>query len=714
MSIITDTTKKEAIDILLVDDRMENLVALESVLESETYHLIKVTSGDQALRYLLDHEPACILMDIQMPELDGYATTKLIRSNERTREIPIIFVTAISQDKRNVHQGYQHGAVDYIYKPYDPYILKAKVAVFAELARKNRRVLEVEKQLRIAEKREREQQITLLEIKGLRRSQLEQKRYLDLVEGINHGIVWSADLESLAISFVSPSAESILGFPVEHWFTENSFFIDRTHPDDRKKVLDAFRWLKTRGKDIDLDHRFISANGKEVWVHTGLRLGQNETGLEVRGLSVDIGKIKEAEEVLIENKKHSDFLSEASVLLSKSLDLDKVVPQIAHHVVPKISDWFCLCLAKTKPFLFAHSDPDKVRVMQEYISEAKPDGVSKPMHIPLLTPEHIEALVQDERHRANLQKLNLKSAMLIPLISHDHVYGMMMFMNSESGHRFTTSDFATVLDLTRRFTMAFDNANFYQQAQDAIKVRDEFLSVASHELKTPLTPLKLQIQILLRSIGMNKPTDLRPEKVRKMLEGSDRQIKRIDHLVDELLDIARINNSGRLQMKAEDFDLVELIAEVLDRFSGQFESSKCTVTTDLPEHLPVHWDRFRTEQVFINLLTNAIKYGHGKPIHVSSNSLGADVMFSIRDHGIGIAKEDQERIFKRFERAVSGKHFSGLGLGLYIVTQIVDAHHGGIQVFSEPDSGATFTVTQPRQFLDKVEVRVQQSELPPL
>jgi CheY-like chemotaxis protein len=131
----------DKIEILLVDDRQENLLALEAVLASPDYKLIKVNSGDEALRYLLDHSPALILMDVQMPGLNGFETASIIKGSERTREIPIIFVTAINMDERFVHKGYDHGAVDYIYKPYDAHVLRSKVAVLAEIRRHHQRMI---------------------------------------------------------------------------------------------------------------------------------------------------------------------------------------------------------------------------------------------------------------------------------------------------------------------------------------------------------------------------------------------------------------------------------------------------------------------------------------------------------------------------------------------------------------------------------------------
>jgi signal transduction histidine kinase len=241
---------------------------------------------------------------------------------------------------------------------------------------------------------------------------------------------------------------------------------------------------------------------------------------------------------------------------------------------------------------------------------------------------------------------------------------------------------------------AVDNWRLYQEAQLAVRVRDEFLSIASHELKTPLTPLKIQTQQLLR-LMIKSPLDrLEPERVERMLRTSNRQIERLSKLIDDLLDISRIN-TGRLQLNPEDFDLMDILQDVKQRFSSQLVSAGCELAIEGPERLPVHLDLFRIEQVIVNLLTNAMKYGPGKPIEVVVRKEAKGFSLSVKDTGIGIAAEDLKRIFLRFERAVSSTHFGGLGLGLYIVTQILEAHGGSISVSSELSQGSTFRVNLP-------------------
>jgi signal transduction histidine kinase len=225
-----------------------------------------------------------------------------------------------------------------------------------------------------------------------------------------------------------------------------------------------------------------------------------------------------------------------------------------------------------------------------------------------------------------------------------------------------------------------------QALNEAIQARDHFLMIAGHELKTPLTSMQLQIQARQRELKNHYPEAFTPEKISLGLNKYLEYVGRLTRLVDSLLTVSQIAES-RLQLSYEHFDLYKLVADVADRFPEvKFEGS-----------LPVYgnWDWLRIEQVLMNLLMNAVKYGNKKPIQVSLSPFDHSVQIVVRDHGVGIPKVDQERIFKRFERAISENEASGLGLGLYIAKSIVELHGGQILVKSEAGEGAEFTVILP-------------------
>jgi len=233
-----------------------------------------------------------------------------------------------------------------------------------------------------------------------------------------------------------------------------------------------------------------------------------------------------------------------------------------------------------------------------------------------------------------------------------------------------------------------------RQAQQAIRVRDDFLSIASHELKTPLTSLKLQVQGLL----MMPPESLSHDdaaRFKQTLDVVDRQIVRLDKLIGNLLDVSRIA-AGRLVLDPAETDLSSLVHEVTRQFEPQLQRCKCSLESRIEGSVTGFWDAPRIDQVVTNLLANAIKYGGGKPIELSVDSTPERARLVVRDHGIGISAEDQKRIFGRFERAAS-LSYGGLGLGLFISSQIVRAHGGTIRVESTLAVGSTFTVELPRK-----------------
>lgn len=231
------------------------------------------------------------------------------------------------------------------------------------------------------------------------------------------------------------------------------------------------------------------------------------------------------------------------------------------------------------------------------------------------------------------------------------------------------------------------------QAQEAVRVRDEFLSIASHELRTPLTTLHLQLRSLSQLVQQQPEGPAREQletKVRRSLRSTDR----LGVLVDTLLDVSTVA-SGRLTLRLERLDLAALVRDLVEDFREHARSTGCSLEVELPESLVGTGDRFRLEQVVTNMLSNAVKYGAGKPVHVRLQQVGPLARIEVRDGGIGIAPEDNERIFGRFERAVPVLNFAGLGLGLYVTRQLVEAHHGRIHVESTPGEGSTFIVELP-------------------
>jgi len=494
-----------AVEILLVDDRLEDLRVLEAVLESPLYRIVTASSGEDALRKVLHGEFAVILLDVLLPGIDGFEIASIIKQRERSRHTPIIFLTASGAEMSAIYRAYSVGAVDYIPKPFDAAVVRAKVEVFAEMYRKDRRIQE---QARALLEAEREASLA---------------RYQNLAEAIPD-IVWTADPTG-ALLYCNRRWTDGTGLPVQS--ARGSGWIEALHPDDRLRCEECWRQAIARGEKFELEMRLRGPDGSHRYYLCRAMPERNDRGSLVGWLGT-----------------YSDF---------------------------------------------------------------------------------------DDRKRA------------------------------------------------------------HEEAENAVRARDEFLSAASHELRTPLTSLNMQLQTLLRKLGdQDVYAAIRPK-----VESSERQARRLTRLIDALLDVSRIS-SDRLDLQLEALDVSALVEEVVQRQRDDLARAGCTVSMNANGALTGYWDRLRVDQVVTNLLTNAAKYGSGKPVEVRVEGDDRLARIRVADHGVGIAPEDQARIFDQFERSSAHREYGGVGLGLWIARKIVEAMGGAIRVQSTPGEGATFTVELPR------------------
>jgi signal transduction histidine kinase len=232
------------------------------------------------------------------------------------------------------------------------------------------------------------------------------------------------------------------------------------------------------------------------------------------------------------------------------------------------------------------------------------------------------------------------------------------------------------------------------ELENAVRMRDDFMSIVSHELKTPLNTLILEVQLRKLQLGRKNLAAFSEDKLQQMVDKDERQIQSLIRLIDDMLDVSRIR-TGKLSIRPTQVDLGKLVASVVENFAPQMEASGCTLLFQRPEPVIGLWDEFRIEQVLANLLTNAMRYGAGQPVQVNVSTTAAGACIEVRDHGIGISQKSLERIFFQFERAEGSESSAGLGLGLFIAEQIIKAHSGLIQVESEEGKGALFRVLLP-------------------
>jgi signal transduction histidine kinase len=416
---------------------------------------------------------------------------------------------------------------------------------------------------------------------------------------------------------------------------------------------------------------------------------------------------REAEEESRRSAARLHVLVQVSQLIAEAgLDLPTVLDVLARKVSEAIGDACVLQLLsedgeRLEAVAVHHSRGEARAVLDESLRRYPArvgEGLSgrvvatgQTLFVPRLHAEELHAERLPEAVLF-LEREGPQSVVIVPLGARGRVLGTLGVMRAVGeGREYTPEERALLESLAARAALAIEDARLYDAATQAVKARDELLSVAGHELKSPLNALQLQIHMLAR---MAK--DAAGSKLAERAEKAARASQRLGLLIDDLMDVSRIN-SGRMALKREEVDLAALTRELVARMSEELARAGCDVTLVAEGPVPGSWDRLRLEQVLVNLLSNAAKYGAGHPVRVTVELEGGAARLAVRDEGIGVAPEEQERIFERFERAASvQQRFKGLGLGLWITRRIVEAHGGTIRLQSQLGQGSTFTVELPR------------------
>jgi signal transduction histidine kinase len=279
----------------------------------------------------------------------------------------------------------------------------------------------------------------------------------------------------------------------------------------------------------------------------------------------------------------------------------------------------------------------------------------------------------------------------VPLLATGAPIGAISLAWAETDRRYSRDDLAFAMELAHRAALAVENARLYRDLQVAIRVRDDFLAAAGHELKTPLTALLMQLQSLQRLAAREATSETLKERLGRAVRAG----VRLERLIHHLLDVALLTR-GRLVLEPERLDLVQLAREVVDRFADT-DAGSDPIVLRAPPALEGLWDRFRIDQVLTNLMANALKYGGDEPVVVELSQEGDQAILRVTDQGIGIAPEDHERIFEQFERGAHARGLGGggFGLGLWITREIVRAAGGYVAVTSALGKGSTFVVGLP-------------------
>ncbi|WP_225888450.1 PAS domain-containing sensor histidine kinase [Myxococcus xanthus] len=503
-----------------------------------------------------------------------------------------------------------------------------------------------------------------------------------------------------------------------------------------QEALKALPWAEPRGFITLLDEVYRTGvpfagnavpfprkppNGEiqETYLNIVYQPTRNEQG-EVDGIVgfgfdvTDLVRARQRAEALTHELQLAEardwLLAESGAVLASSLDDETTLRNMAKLVVPTFADW-CLVDVAEPDGTFRRLEAAHFRLEDDALAEdilrfgMQPSGnpghpptgallKAETVHVERLTRERIHELAHDTEHARVLEAIGPVSFIAVPLIARGQVLGVLSFIHAHSGRHYSTSDLAFAKELAHRAALSLENARLYAEAREAIRLRDEFMSIASHELKTPLTPLSLKLQALSRELARH-PGPVPRNLVESYVAVGARQVQKLAELVGDLLDVSRIS-AGRLSLELEELELGSLVRDVVTRYEPQAARTGSPLQLEAGDFDIVgRWDRLRLEQVITNLVDNAVKYGNGRPIHVRLESHDGGARLTVRDEGIGIEPQHLPRLFGRFERAVSERNYGGLGLGLYITRTLVEAMGGRVHVESRLGRGSTFTVELP-------------------
>ncbi len=413
---------------------------------------------------------------------------------------------------------------------------------------------------------------------------------------------------------------------------------------------------------------------------------------------------RERGRLLARTARNQRFLAGVSARLAASLDLDAAARTVVRLAVPQLSEaallWLAPGDAEPPGTWVAHANVRREQAFGEAVRRALQwrGGVLLPSIARALETHRAQVIgsAENQDWRSALAEVAPRSTVVVlPLVAPRGAIGALALFPGDPPRLALPDELWIAEELSHRSAIALENARLYREAREAIRVRDEFLAMASHELKTPITPLAVSVQTLRRLAARGALTQLPPERASKLLRSADDQIRRLTRLVDDLLDVSRIT-AHRLRLDRAPTDLAAVVREVVERHRAELAQAGCEVRLATAPAISGCWDRLRIEQVTANLLVNAGKYAPGKPVDVMVEADELVARLVVRDHGPGIAPADRERIFRPFERATPPLQVGGFGLGLYIVRQLVEAHAGTVRLDSEEGRGTTFTVELPR------------------
>jgi PAS domain S-box-containing protein len=512
-------------------------------------------------------------------------------------------------------------------------------------------------------------------------------------------IIYANDMAARTLGF--STADDLLELPSKEVVKHYEIFDEDGVPFPLERLPGSIALRDGLSASAVMRYRYLGT-GEERWSNVKATPVFDEEGRVRFAISIfhDITERRRAEE-------SQRFLAEAGGRIASSLDYETTLASVARMAVPVLADWCSVDVLEEdgtlKRLAVAHVDPKKVEWAYELQERYPPDmkaaqGVPQVLRTgkselyPEITDEMLVAAAIDEEHLRIMREIGFTSAIIAPLVSQGRTLGVIIFISAESGRRYGREELALAENLAHRAGIAVDNARLYRTAQDANRLKDEFLATVSHELRTPLTAI-------LGWASMLRKTEFERQTARNALETIERNARAQSQIIEDLLDVSRIV-TGKLRLDVRQVEPASFIDAAVDSVRPAAEAKGVRLSKALDTGpTALSGDPARLQQVTWNLLTNAIKFTpRGGRVEIRLSRVGSNVEITVSDTGAGIKREFLPYVFDRFRQADSSttRRHGGLGLGLSIVRHLVELHGGSVRAESGGEGqGSTFTVTLP-------------------
>ena len=526
-----------------------------------------------------------------------------------------------------------------------------------------------------------------------------EERYAFVARATNN-VVWDWDLIRGTV-FWSDAVRRVFRYGPDEVKPSIEWWYNHIHPEDRERVVTGIHAAQTAADESWTDeYRFLRGDGAYAVVMDRAYVIRSESGKPVRmvGSMMDITDRRRKED-------GHQFLAQAGVLLDGSLDPSITLGQVARLAVPALADYCLVDLVDAHGGVrragTAHRDPEKegILLQNEYHpADADPEQhpvvkvvqTREPVLVGELTERIFQTIADDATHRKVLRALGLRSFMIVPLVAREKVLGAITLAAAESGRSYTPVDLMTAQDLARRAALAIDNAQMYEEVQQAVRAREEMLGFVSHDLRNPLSTITVAASVLA------DPSTASGSDEEWAVEVIARAVEQMNVMVNDLLDVSSIE-AGHFSVAPSQQDVPSLIREVYDSLAPVAAKQRVHLQHEIAPEVSTAWLDFnQIVRVFANLVGNAIKFTpEGGTVTIQASRADCEIRCSVADTGNGISAEQLARVFDGFYQVNSGDR-RGAGLGLAIAKGIVEAHGGRIWVESRLGAGSTFWFTLPQ------------------